>query len=117
MAKEIVKLLGQVDVAAVQTEYDVYAVPQNRSAVVTVSVCNRTGGAVAYRLAVVPGTSASPVTSVENYIRFDKALAANDDEDIKIGISLDEFDIIRVESDAHVNISVSVFGVEIGQDE
>ena len=116
MAKEITKILGQLAPAVIDTEETVYTVPGARQAVISsIVVTNEDAGAITFKLAVVPDGS-NTTTTVKHYIRFNKSIAIADSEDIKIGITMDEFAEIQFEADS-LNVGISVFGVELGQEE
>jgi len=115
MAKEIFKILGQVKPAAA-TEEVLYTVPQNRSAIVKVTGFNENAGAAAVKLAIVPngGQTVPPPTVPANYNVNGLVLNAKTHTaagELK-GITLDEFDQIRVESD-NADCVFQCFGVEL----
>ena len=97
MAKEITKVLGQAIPAVINTEQTLYAVTEGNQAVISsLTVTNQDAGAITHKIAVVPGGSGI-TTTAQHYIRFNKSIATATSEDIKIGITMDEFDEIRVE--------------------
>jgi hypothetical protein len=105
---ETKKVLGQLSPAAI-TLSTLYTVPAATQVVgSTLMVCNR-GGATTYRVSVAPDGAGD---SVEQYLAYDVALGANAPDPIKIGITLDATDVVRVYS-ASGNVSFQLFGVEV----
>jgi len=116
MPKEIIKTLGQVR-PAINTEVVLYTVPENRRAIVRVGVFNSSGSGAAIDIANVPdGFNDIPTnpTATENFIVEGVVLAtkvALEGEHYK-GITLNENDDIRVESD-QADCIFHCYGVEI----
>lgn len=103
------KVLGQSDVPAT-TDTDVYTVPATKQVVVsTVVVCNRTGGAITYRVAVRPDGAA---IANQHYLLYDAPIPANSTDTFTIGLTADDGDVLTVYASA-VGLSVNVFGDEI----
>ena len=116
MAKEITKILGQDVPSVINTEKTLYTVTGGNQAVISsIIVTNQDAGAITFKIAIVPDGS-NTTTAAKHYIRFDKVIAIDKDEDIKVGITMDEFGEIRFEAN-NVNVSFNAFGVELGQEE
>ena len=99
------KILGQTLANGVNT--DLYTVPADKMAVVTVNICNRTSAAKQYRVAVTSGGAATTA----DYLAYDTDVQANMIQQIT-GLSLQEnYKIIVYGSDS--NISFTVWGDEI----
>ena len=118
MAKEITKVLGQAQIAVINTEETIYTVPENRQAVISSIIVTDSGiGNILYKIAVVPdGSNVATPSPAKHYIRWQKSIAKDTSDDIKVGITMDEFDEIRITAD-DTDIVFSVFGVELGQEE
>ena len=102
------KVLGQLACAATTPE-TVYAVPSGKSAVVsTISVCNRGGTTVNYRLAVRP---AAATLGNLHYVVYDATLPATSSDFLTLGITLAATDVVTFYCSA-ATASVSVFGDE-----
>jgi len=116
MAIEITKILGQDVPSVINTEKTLYTVTNARQSVISsIVVTNEDAGAITFKLAVVPDGS-NTTTTAKHYIRFNKSIATANSDDIKIGITMDEFSEIRFEADS-LSVGFSVFGVELGQEE
>jgi len=106
---EMRKVLGQAALAAT-TLTAVYTVPGNAQAVISsLVVCNRSGSARTFRIAVSPNGAA---IANEHYLYYDVALPAADAFTATVGLTLGPRDVVRVYA-SDTNCSVSVFGVEI----
>ena len=106
---DTLKVLGQSAPSAT-TNTDLYTVPDATvTTVSSIAACNRSGGALTFRVAVRP--SGATVAN-EHYIYYGKVLAANDSVFTIIGITLSENDVITVRSSAADEIAFSIFGVE-----
>lgn len=102
------KVLGQANPAAT-TLTPLYTVPSGKSTVVsTLSVCNLSTNAVAYRVAVQPGGAA---IANEHYVAYGVNLPANSSDYFTIGITLAATDVVSVYA-ADANLSFSLFGDE-----
>ena len=105
---DTLKVLGQVAPSAT-TNTDLYTVPDNTVATVSsIAACNRSSGALTFRVAVRP--SGATVVN-EHYIYYGKSVAANDTVFIIVGITLSENDVITVYASSG-DMSFSIFGVE-----
>ena len=105
---DTLKVLGQLAPDAT-TDTDLYTVPENTvTTVSSIAACNRSGGALTFRVAVRP--SGATVAN-EHYIYYGKSVAANDTEFIIIGITLSDSDVISVYASSG-DMSFSIFGVE-----
>lgn len=102
------KVLGQL-AAAATTDETLYTAPAlSQVTISTLSVCNRTTGALTYRIAVRPG---GETIADKHYIAYDKSVAANTTDNWTIGITLTESDVITVQASA-TGLSFNLFGVE-----
>ncbi len=115
MSKRIYEILGQVDPTSA-TETVLYTVPKNRTSIVKVTAFNGSGVASSIKVAVVNdgGASGSPATVAKDYRVNGFPLGTTYDEIDKEfkGITLNEFDEIRVEASA-ANNTFHCYGVEI----
>ena len=115
MPKEIYKILGQA-LPALSTETDLYDCAKKRSAIVQIFAFNNDASAAIVTIAIVPNGAgaAAPATVNANKIVWDESIPAKSplDKSILKGITLGEFDEIRVESDNAVT-TFHVYGVEI----
>lgn len=103
------RVLGQSAPVAT-TNTDLYTVPAATQTIVsTLSVCNRSSTATTYRIAVRP---AGASLSLQHYIVYDGAIAANDIAAFTIGISLGATDVVTVYTTL-ATVSFSLFGYEI----
>lgn len=103
------KVLGQVNPSAT-TNTTLYTVPSATQTVVsTISVCNRTGGELTFRIAIRP---AGATLSNEHYIAYDAKVAGNDTTFITVGATLGAADVITVYASA-ASLSFNAFGSEI----
>lgn len=105
---ETLKVLGQVDPSAT-TLTAAYTVPALTSTVVSaIQVANRNATPTSYRVSVAVGGAAD---STKQYIAYDKAIAANATDTLKLGISLGAGDVVRVYATL-ATLSFNIFGVE-----
>ena len=116
MPKEIYKILGQ-ERPTDTSEKVLYTVPEKRSAIVKVTAFNHDTGAVNISVAIVPdgGGSGAPATVPKNYIVEDISIDPKKEAsggELK-GITMNEFDEIRVESSVANEVSFHCYGVEI----
>jgi hypothetical protein len=103
------KVLGQSAPSAT-TNTTLYTVPSSTQTVVsTIAVCNRTGGELAFRIAIRP---AGASLTAAHYIAYDAKVAGNDSTFITVGATLGATDIITVYA-ASADLSFSAFGSEI----
>lgn len=101
------RILAQSNPAAT-TLTDIYTVPKGAQTFVErIYVANRSGGAVAFRVAVARNQETD---NSKQYLYYDKSCAANDSVILE-NITLLAQDIIRVYV-ASQNISFNVFGEE-----
>ena len=103
------KVLGQADPGAVLT--DIYTVPANTQAVSSsVIVCNQETLTAKYRISVAVGGAAD---STEQYLAYDVEIPGNTSVDWTIGMTLDDGDVVRVETTVNGPVSFNVFGEEV----
>ena len=105
---DVIKVLGQAAPTTTATT-DLYTVPNlNQTTVSSLVVCNRTGGALTFRVSVhVAGAAASD----EQYLYYDKTVAANDSFTAVLGLTLNQSDEVKVRASAS-GLSFNMFGVE-----
>jgi hypothetical protein len=105
---DVIKVLGQSAPAAT-TPTDLYTVPNlNQTTVSSLVVCNRTGGALSFRVSVrVGGASADD----SQYLYYDKNLAANESFSAVLGLTLQQSDVVTVYA-SNTGLSFNMFGVE-----
>ena len=105
---DTLKVLGQVAPLAT-TDTDLYTVPEGAvTTVSSIAACNRSSGALTFRVAVRP--SGATIVN-EHYIYYGKSVAANDTVFIIVGITLSDNDVITVYASSG-DMSFSIFGVE-----
>lgn len=103
------KVLGQVSPSA-NTDTTLYTVPSATQAVgSTLQICNTTGAAITYRVAVRIGGEA---IGTKNYQIYDSSLAANDAIPLTIGMTLAATDVVTVRAGA-TGMAFTLFGVEL----
>jgi glucose-6-phosphate dehydrogenase assembly protein OpcA len=103
------KVLGQSAPSAT-TATTLYTVPSSTQTVVsTISVCNRTGSEVSFRIAIRPG---GETLASKHYIAYDAKCSGNDSTFITVGATLGATDVITIYA-ADANLSFSAFGSEI----
>ena len=105
---DVIKVLGQAAPTTTATT-DLYTVPNlSQTTVSSLVVCNRTGGALTFRVSVhVAGAAASD----EQYLYYDKTVAANDSFTAVLGLTLNQSDEVKVRASAN-GLSFNMFGVE-----
>ena len=103
------KVLGQQSPSA-NTDTTLYTVPASTQAVCsTLSVCNTTGAAITYRVAVRP---AAATLATQHYLAYDASVAANDSVLLTLGITLAATDVVTVRA-GETGVAFSLFGAEI----
>ena len=105
---DVLKVLGQVAPSAT-TATTLYTVPDlTLTTVSSLVVCNRSGSGVTYRVSVrVAGAGADK----NQYLFYDKALAANATDTHVIGMTLNQTDVVTVYG-SDGNLTFNLFGVE-----
>ena len=87
------KVLGQINPCAT-TATTLYTVPSAKSAVVSsLTVCNQTGTAATFRIAVRP---AGATLAAVHYVAYDVTVGASDTTALTLGITLATTDVITV---------------------
>lgn len=105
---DVIKVLGQVD-APSATPTTLYTVPSlAQTTVSSLVVCNRSGGALTFRVSVRVGGSAS---DNKQYIYYDKSVATADSFTAVLGLTLGEGDVVEVYASS-TGLSFNMFGVE-----
>ncbi len=103
------KVLGQAAPSAT-TATTLYTVPAGTQTVVsTISVTNRTGGELLFRIAIRP---AGEALANKHYIAYDAKVTGNDTTFITVGATLGATDVITVYASS-ADMSFSAFGSEI----
>jgi hypothetical protein len=114
------KVLGQNKVTTAATPVVLYYANPSSSAiqtiVSTITICNTNSVQTTYRIAVVPSATSSTSTTVptlatENYIVYDAIVAARETVSYTIGLTLDTYDKIIVNS-GNTGVAFSAFGSE-----
>jgi len=116
MPKEIIKILGQVR-PAVNTEVVLYTVPQNRRAIVKITVFDSSGTDAAINIAVVPdGFNDIPTNPTLPVNFLVEGVTVSTKQELAgaglTGITINENDDIRVKSD-QADCIFHCYGVEI----
>lgn len=105
---DVLKVLGQVAPSATTTT-TLYTTPDlTQTTVSSLVVCNRTGGALAFRVSVHVNNAGA---DNKQYLFYDKSLAANETQTIVIGMTLGQNDIIKVYA-SNTGLTFNLFGVE-----
>lgn len=104
----IPKLLGQSSPGAATLTALYQAPPCACTTANTLLVCNRSGVATTFRVAVAPKAEAD---AVKHYLYYDCALGANATHTAVLDLRLGESDEVRVYA-AAATVSFSLFGVE-----
>ena len=105
---DAIKVLGQSAPGATTTT-TLYTVPDlNQTTVSSLVICNRTGGALTYRVSVHVADAAA---SNEQYLYYDKTLAANETFSAVLGLTLNQGDVVKVYA-SNTGLSFNMFGVE-----
>jgi hypothetical protein len=103
------KVLGQSTPSA-NSDTTLYTVPALTQAVCsTLSICNTTGAAISYRVAVRP---AGASIATQHYLAYDASVAANDSVLLTLGITLAATDVVTVRAGA-TGMAFSLFGAEL----
>jgi hypothetical protein len=106
------KVLGQLAPPAGSTNYALYTVPANTSAVCsTLTVCNRSVAnlTTTFRIAVRPAGAA---IAIDQFIVYDAMIDPNDTLFFTLGITLGPGDIVSVWQGTPT-LSFSLFGAEL----
>jgi len=105
---DVIGVLGQVDAPAT-TPTTLYTAPTlAQTTVSSINVCNRTVGALTFRVAVrVEGVALDD----KQYLYYDKSVPATDTFSAVLGITLRETDVVEVYA-SDVGLSFNMFGVE-----
>jgi len=105
---DVIKVLGQSAPSATTTT-TLYTVPDlNQTTVSSLVICNRTGGALTYRVSVHVADAAA---SNEQYLYYDKTIAANETFSAVLGLTLNQSDVVKVYA-SNTGLSFNMFGVE-----
>ncbi len=108
---DTLKVLGQLAPSAT-TNTTLYTVPSITSTTTSsLVICNRSTGALTYRIAVRP-LGAAIVN--KHYIYYNKTLAANESFAAILGMTLDSADVVTVYASSG-DLSFTLFGVETDQ--
>ena len=105
---DIIKVLGQVDPAATTTT-TLYTVPNlAQTTCSSLVACNRTGGAVTFRLSIHVNDAGA---DNKQFIYYDKSVATGDSFTAVLGLTLGQNDVVKVYASA-TGMSFNLFGVE-----
>jgi hypothetical protein len=105
----MIKCLGQVASAVINTNYDLYTVPVLCNAVCsTLTICNTTGNSAKQNVAVRINGEA---ITTKNYLYYGVTVASNGSLFTTIGITLKAGDIVTVSSDK-VGVAFHLYGEE-----
>lgn len=103
------KVLGQSNPLAT-TNTTLYTVPAGNNAVCsTLTVCNLSGAAANFRIAVRPANAS---ISNQHYINYDTQVPGNDSIALTIGLSMSATDVVTVYANT-ATVAFSLFGSEI----
>ena len=103
------KVLGQSALSAT-TNTDVYTVPSATEAVISsITVCNRTGSPVTYRVAIRPNGA---TIANEHYLAYDVTVNGSDTTIMTIGLTVNAADVVTCYASA-ASLSIGVYGSEI----
>jgi hypothetical protein len=103
------KVLGQVapSAASLTTLYTVPALTS--TAVSSITICNRSGTATSFRVAIRPAGAA---ISNEHYLYYDVTIAGNDTFVATIGVTLATTDVVSVYATL-ATLSMQIYGQEV----
>lgn len=105
----VYKVLGQSNPAAT-TLTTLYTVPAaNNTIVSTVTICNQSATAIAYRIAVQPAGAA---IAAQHYLAYDAVVPGNDSISLTMGITMAATDVLSVQANT-TSASFVAFGSEI----
>jgi len=105
---DVLKVLGQLAAAATTAE-TLYTVPNlAQTTVSSLVVCNRTGGALTYRVSV---RVAALADTTKQYVYYDQSIAANTTFITLRGITLAQSDVVTTYASA-TGLTFNLFGVE-----
>lgn len=105
---DVIKVLGQVDAAATTTT-TLYTVPNLVQTTCSSFVaCNRTGGAVTFRLSVHVNNAGA---DDKQYLYYNKSVATGESFTAVLGLTLGQNDVVKVYASA-TGMSFNLFGVE-----
>ncbi len=105
----VYKVLGQSDPSAT-TLTTIYTVPASTEAIISsLTICNRSGTATSFRIAMSPGGGA---VANEDYIYYDLPISGNDTFIATIGPTLEAASILRIYATL-ATLSFNVYGTEI----
>jgi hypothetical protein len=105
---DILKVLGQI-AAAATTEEVLYTAPDlSQVTCSSLVICNRTGGALTFRVSISVNGAA---TTTKDYLFYDTTLDANSTITATLGLTLAQGDVVRTYASA-TGLSFSLFGAE-----
>ena len=105
---ETSKTLGQL-AASATTAQTLYTVPfSTHTTCSSLVICNRTAGALTFRVSVRKGGEAA---ADKQYLYYDKSIAANDTFAAILGLTLEQADVVTVYASA-TGLTFSLFGIE-----
>lgn len=105
---DAIKVLGQLDPSATTTT-TLYTVPDlTQTTVSSLIVCNRTGGAVTFRVSIHVNDATA---DDKQFIYYDKSVATGESFTAVLGLTLGQNDVVKVYASA-TGLSFNMFGVE-----
>jgi len=105
---DVIKVLGQLTPSATTTT-TLYTVPNlAQTTVSSINVCNRTSGALTFRLSVHVGDAGA---DNKQFIYYDKSVSATDTFSPVLGMTLNQSDVVKVYASG-TGLSFNIFGVE-----
>lgn len=105
----VYRVLGQLKPGAASLE-DIYTViqPVRSSILSSINICNQSATPTTYRVSVaIKGVA----DSLEQYLAYDAAIAANDTVSFNVGVTLAQGDVVRVYATL-ATLSFNIFGLE-----
>lgn len=105
----VYKILGQSN-PPLTSSTDLYTVPASKSTVCsTLNIANLAATNGTFRIAIVPSGS---TLQAKNYLAYNTVVPANDSISLTIGITLAQFDKVKVYASS-ISQSFNLFGTEI----
>jgi hypothetical protein len=103
------KVLGQSNPSAT-TATTLYTVPSSTQTVIsTITVCNQSGTAGSYRVAIRPD---GETLAAKHYLAYDVSISGNDNHTYTIGATMDAADVVTIYASS-TSLSFNAFGSEI----
>lgn len=107
------KILGQVALAAADTEEELFSVRQSYECVVSsITICNRTAAWRTFRISLDQFDDNAADADDQDYLYFDRRVAPNDTFIATVGLTLGPNDALNVFG-SHADMTFQAFGREI----